>query len=133
MPKSRFHLLSSYFVFAAFSTILDMALLFAFTEFFKIYYLLSVAIAYFAGMIANYSLNKAFTFENKSKKYAKQFGVFAFISLIGLGLNVLLIFLFVQFAGLHYLIAKIIAVFIVFAWSFTGHKKLTFSEKHFKD
>jgi putative flippase GtrA len=71
-------------------------------------------------------LNKIFNFKNKSKKIAQQFGLFAIVALIGLGLNQLIIWLLVEFGNLWYMSAKLISIVIVMLWSFYGHKKLTF-------
>jgi len=115
-----------YVILAGFATLVDLGLLYSLTEFFHIWYFYSAAFSYFVGMITNYSLNKYLNFRNKSKKIIPQFGLFATVALIGLGLNQLILYLLVEFAKLWYMFAKFIAIFIVMGWSFYGHKKLTF-------
>ena len=56
-----------------------------------------------------------------------QFGLFAIVALVGLGINQFLLYSLVEFAKLWYISAKIIAIFIGLLWSFYGHKKLTFN------
>jgi len=77
-------------------------------------------------MITNYGFNKYFTFENRSRRIAQQFGLFIFVALIGLALNQLIIWSLVEFFGIWYILAKIISIFVVMLWSFFGHKKITF-------
>ena len=116
-----------YLFFAGIAALVDLGLLYALTEFFGIYYLLSAGISYCAGMLTNFSLNKFYNFRNKSKKIMHQFAVFLFVALIGLVLNQILLYLFVEYRALWYMLAKIITVAIVAIWSFIGHKKLTFA------
>ena len=100
--------------------------MYSFTEFLGLWYLFSAALAFIAGMITNYSLNKVYTFENKSKAYAKQFGIFAFVAVIGLGLNLIVMYTLVENFSLWYMLARLISAFVVFTWSYFGHKHLTF-------
>ncbi len=115
-----------YVVFAGIATLVDLGLLYLLTEFLDVWYFYSAAIAYLCGMLTNFSLNKYLNFRNKSKKIIPQFGLFAIVALVGLGLNQLILYLLVEFAAIQYMAAKIIAIFIVMFWSFLGHKKLTF-------
>lgn len=121
-----FKLFIGYVLFAGIATLVDLGLLYFLTSFINLHYLVSGAISYICGMITNYSLNKLFNFKNKSKKIAQQFGLFAFIALIGLGLNQLILWLLVEFGNLFYMYAKLISIVLVMLWSFYGHKKLTF-------
>ena len=119
-------LFAKYIVFAGFATLVDLGLLYSLTEFLHIWYFYSAIFSYFVGMVTNYLLNKYLNFMNKSKRIIPQFTLFIIVALIGLGLNQLILYYLVEFAGLWYMTAKIIAIFIVMFWSFYGHKKLTF-------
>ena len=116
-----------YVLFAGFATLVDIGLLYSLTEFFHVWYLYSAAIAYFVGMVINYLLNKYFNFKNRSKQIFMQFGLFAIVALVGLGINQFVLYSLVEFAKLWYISAKIIAIFIGLLWSFYGHRKLTFN------
>lgn len=116
-----------YVIFAGFAALVDLSLLYSLTEFLRVWYFYSAAFSYLVGMIINYSLNKYLNFRNRSKKIIPQFGLFATVALIGLGLNQLIIYILVEFINLWYMFAKFIAIFIVMFWSFYGHKKLTFN------
>jgi len=116
-----------YVIFAGFATLVDLGLLYSLTEFLHIWYFYSAIFSYFIGMITNYLLNKYLNFRNISKQIIPQFGLFAAVALVGLGLNQLILYYLVEFVKLWYMMAKIIAIFIVMFWSFYGHKKLTFN------
>ncbi len=116
-----------YVLFAGFATLVDLTLLYSLTEFFHLWYLHSAVFAYFMGMVTNYLLNKYLNFKNRSKQIVMQFGLFAIVALVGLGINQFLLYSLVEFAKLWYILAKFIAIVIVMFWSFYGHKKLTFN------
>jgi len=125
--KQDVKLFVGYVIFGGFATLVDLGLLYSLTEFFRVWYFYSAAFAYFTGMVTNYSLNKYLNFRNRSKQIIPQFGLFATVALIGLGLNQLILYTLVEFINLWYMFAKFIAIFIVMFWSFYGHKKLTFN------
>lgn len=120
-------LFAFYIVFAGIATVVDFAVLTLLVEKAGVHYLTSAAISYLCGMITNYSLNKIYNFRNKSTRIARQFGLFAFVALIGLALNQIILYLMVDVFGVHYLAGKVVSVAIVMFWSFIGHKKITFS------
>jgi len=120
----------SYVLFAGIATIVDIGLLFLLTEYafqFNYDYLIAAILSYLCGMITNYSLNKYLTFKNTTKRIAPQFGVFAIVALIGLGLNELILWLFTEFTFLTYIYSKILSVGIVMIYSYIAHKKFTFN------
>jgi putative flippase GtrA len=115
-----------YIIFGGIATLVDIGLLYCLTEYVNLWYFYSAFISYMTGMVANYSLNKYYNFKNQSKNILPQFGLFAAVALIGLGLNQVIIYSLVEFVGLWYILAKIISICIVVCWSFYGHKKFTF-------
>ena len=125
--KSKSYILFfKYVFFAGIATLVDFGVLYLLTDIYKVWYFVSAIFSYLCGMITNFTLNKILNFENKSKKIFYQFGLFAFVALIGLGLNQLILFILVEKFKLWYIIGKLISVFIVMFWSFIGHKKITF-------
>ncbi len=115
-----------YVFFAGVATIVDFGILYFLTDVVKIWYFISAIFSYLCGMITNFTLNKVLSFKNKSKKIFFQFGLFAFVALIGLGLNQLILFILVENFKIWYILGKLVSVFIVMFWSFIGHKKITF-------
>ncbi|MDO8528985.1 MAG: GtrA family protein [Nanoarchaeota archaeon] len=124
--NEKLRLFLGYVLFGGIAALVDLGGLYILTEFAGINYLISAVFSYIGGMITNYSLNKVFNFKNKSKKIAKQFGLFTLVALIGLGLNQLILWILVELAGIWYIWAKIISISLIMVWNFFGHKKLTF-------
>jgi putative flippase GtrA len=118
-----------YVVFAGIATVVDLGLLFILTEFAKIWYLFSSIISSIMGMVTNYSLNKYYNFRDRRRDIVRQFGVFASVAIVGIFLNQLILFILVEFAGLWYMFARMIAIVVVMFWSFFGHKKITFRKR----
>jgi putative flippase GtrA len=56
-----------------------------------------------------------------------QFGLFAFVAIIGLAFNQIVLYVMVDVFEVYYLIGKVVSVAIVMFWSFIGHKKITFA------
>lgn len=130
LKNQNVKLFFGYLIFAGFATLVDLGLLYSLTEFLHVWYFYSAAFAYFVGMVTNYSLNKYLNFRNTSKRIILQFGLFVLVALIGLAINQLILYSFVEFVKLWYMLAKIISIFIVMFWSFLGHSRLTFRLLH---
>ena len=91
-------------------------------------YLLATVLAFLVSTTVNWILGRTFTFKNSSyqKKKAKEaFLVFA-ASAVGLGLNLLLMVLFVDVFGMNTnflkTVAKVLATGIVFFWNYLSRK-----------
>jgi putative flippase GtrA len=107
--------------------IVDFSLLFIFTDIFNIYYLISAALAFLIGTIVNYILSIYWVFDKRSlKNKSFEFGIFALIGFIGLGLNELIIWFFTEQIHFHYLVSKIISAWFVLLWNFSARKFLLF-------
>ena len=109
-----------------FSSLLDLGLLYLFTEHFHIWYLCSATASYIVGMLASYLLNKYLNFHDASRKYVRQFSIFAIISLTGLSLNLAILTAAVELFAMNYIPAKIIAIATGFFWNYFGQSKITF-------
>ena len=106
---------------------MDYGFLFLLTEVFGIHYLLSATISFILGLITNYLLSVVWVFNNRklANRWA-EFGVFAIIGVIGLGLNALIMYLCTDKIGIHYMLSKIISTVIVFFWNFFARKIILF-------
>lgn len=82
--------------------------------------------AYGAGIVNNYLWNRHWTFGHVERRSVmRQGGQFAAVSLVGLVINTIVLQLAVR-AGLHYVIAFVIAAGIVYLWNFVLNHQLTF-------
>ena len=97
-------------------------------------YLLATILAFIFSTTTNWFLGRTFTFKEsayKDKKAKEIFLVFL-VSAIGLGFNLLLMYLFVDVFGMNTnllkTIAKILSTGIVFIWNFLSRKLWIYRE-----
>ncbi len=110
-----------------FAFIIDFTSLFLLTDIFGIYYLISAALAFTLGLIANYALSISWVFNKRTMDNAKlEFGLFALIGIVGLALNELFIWFFTDQLLIYYLYSKIISAIIILFWNFFARKIMLF-------
>lgn len=103
---------------------IDYGLLALLTEAFGINYLVSATISFTASVIFNYIASMRYVFTHKEgMSRRREFVIFVVLSVIGLGINNLCMWAGVELIGVHYLIVKIGATFLVMAWNFVTRKK----------
>ena len=99
------------------------------TEFAGMHYLLAATISFILGLITNYLLSITWVFnQHKLNNRWVEFLLFAFIGVVGLGLNDAIMFLCTERCGIHYTLSKIIATAIVFFWNFLARKLILFKQ-----
>ena len=113
------------------STILQLSLLYSFTEYFPIYYVISGVLAYLLSGFYNFYFNKTWTFGEKIhhkivSKYIKFLGlnVVAFLS------NVILLYSFTEYLHVYYVLSQFIAILIVSVLNFSVNKFVIFKKDY---
>lgn len=103
--------------------IIDYGILIFLTEVFHINYLISTTISFIVSVIFNYIMSIFWVFDvDENKNRTTVFSVFIILSVIGLLLNDLFMWIFVDGMSIHYLIAKIIATLLVMIYNFITRK-----------
>lgn len=103
--------------------LIDYSIMIALTEFFGINYLISSGISFVVSVIYNYILSVHWVFDvDKVGDKKKEFIVFILLSVIGLGLNQLLMWVFVSRVHVFYMLAKIFVTAIVMIYNFVTRK-----------
>ena len=97
--------------------VIDYGLLYVLTERFGYSYLISSGIAFTVAVLINYVLCLFYVFKN-SRNGIKQISIFVLTSIIGLLLNQICMWLFVEIFGFYYMLAKIGTTGIVMIWNF---------------
>ena len=105
------------------SLLVDCAVLYSLTEFFSVHYLYSAGISFTVSVIFNYWLCVVYVFKGAKKQTARQATIFIGSSVVGLGLNQLCMWFFVEIVTLHYMIAKLGATVIVTIWNYVMKRK----------
>jgi putative flippase GtrA len=75
---------------------------------------------------SNYILNRIWTFESIDPQIATQYGLFFIISLIGLGINNLIIYVLHGRLKYNFYLSKLFAIVIVTIWNFLMNFLITF-------
>lgn len=103
--------------------IIDYSVLFICTEFFGIYYLISSLISFSVSTVFNYIASIKWVFDvNQKKNQKKNFILFIVFSVIGLGLNQLIMWFGVDTLHIYYMLVKIGATAIVMVFNFITRK-----------
>lgn len=102
---------------------IDYFVLFAATEILGINYLISSGISFSVSVIINYILSTKFVFQTKQDtNKMKEFILFVILSLVGLGINQIIMWFTVEKVSIYYLLGKIVATAIVMVYNFITRK-----------
>ena len=116
-----------YFWAGGLATLADFAVLLLLTEFFGINYLWSNLIAVSVGLVTSYVLCVRWVFlDRRYNRVVLEFPLFVLTCIIGLLLNELLLWVFVEFGGTDYLSAKVIVTGVLFVVNFAVKKVVLF-------
>lgn len=107
--------------------IIDYGIFALLTQVFNVYHLIAQIISFSISLIFNYYASIKFVFDAK-KQGVKEITTFIIFSLIGLGINEILLYIGVDIMHFHELIIKLLATIIVMVFNFITRK--IFIEKH---
>ena len=111
-------------------TFVNLSLLYILTDIYRILYLISEAIAFTVSVIHNYFWNKSFTFEEDIKEKVIGKGIkFSIICILALIVNLLVLFILVEYFGIFYLFAEVGAIGVAFFVNFFGNRFWTFRHR----
>ena len=101
----------------------------ALVQFVHAQYLVGSVIAVSVSTIVGFLLQKYWTFEERShERMRTQFMLYAGLSLCNLGINTLIVYLLVEYADAHYLIAQAVGAGLVACVSYVVYKRYIFAE-----
>lgn len=112
----------------AIATLVDVSLLYVFTEFIGIWYLTSATLSFIIGTLIHYAISSFWVFESRHKTL-KQYLIFVLVQTVGLAINLLVIFILVEYFNWWYIFGKLIAVVIGVMWNYFANLKITFKNK----
>jgi len=112
------------------NTLVNLAVLYILTDIFGIYYLISAIFAFLIAVTNSFILNKLWTFkESISYKTSSRYIKFVLISVIALVINLIILYILVEYYAIWYIYAQIIGVCSNLIINFFGNKLWTF-KKH---
>jgi len=107
----------------------NMGLLYALTEIAGLYYLVSAAIAIELSIVNNFIWNDVWTFKSagdlRFERKVQRFASFQAVSVGGLAINMVVLYLLADIAGVYYLVANLAGILIAFAWNYGVNRHYT--------
>ena len=109
--------------------VIDYGVMIFLTEVFGVPYLISTPISFVVSVIFNYFASMRFVFKRKDDmSRRREFIIFIVLSVCGLGINDLLMWLMVDSLYIDYRLSKIVVTVVVAVWNFVTRK--IFLEAH---
>lgn len=115
------------FVIVGFSgLIVDFSITFLLKEKLKIHRYISNSAGFTVAASSNYLFNRLWTFQSNNPRVLQEFGTFFVISLIGLIINNLFLYLFEKKSKFYF--AKFLAIMVTSLWNFSANYYLNFTQ-----
>lgn len=92
-------------------------------------YLLGSVAAFCVALVVGFVLQKYWTFENRTPERARtQFALYALLAICNLAINTLIVYLLVEYAGTHYLVAQTVGAGSVALVSYFVYRSYIFAD-----
>ena len=108
-------------------TIIDFGLTWICKEKLKIHKFVANAIGFVVAATSNYFLNRIWTWASHDPQVGVEYVKFFGVSLVGLGLNTLILYLLHEKLKLNFWISKVFATGVVMVWNFLANHYFTFA------
>ena len=104
----------------------DFGVTYLFKEIIKINKYISNAIGFICAATSNYILNRIWTFQSENTDVATEYGKFMLVSVIGLGINSLTLYILTDKLKWNFYLSKIFAIGMATLWNFFANLLFTF-------
>ena len=105
------------------SFLIDFFLLYFFSDFCGIYYLISAILSFIISLLFNYLISTRWVFnQNNIDNFVVEFNLFLLIGIVGLIFTEIILYLCTDILGIYYLLSKIISAAIVLFWNFLARR-----------
>ncbi len=105
----------------------DFGFTYVFKEWLKVPKYFANALGFSIAATTNYFLNRIWTFQSNDPEILVEFSQFFAISLIGLAINTLVLWILVSKYKKHFYLSKLFAIGVVTIWNFLANYFITFS------
>lgn len=106
------------------ATLIDFGVLALLKEAFGVDPVLAAGVSFVVSLLFNYWASMRYVFTRRDDmSRSRELVVFTVLSLVGLALNELIMWLGVAFAGVHYLLVKVGATAFVMVWNFWSRRR----------
>lgn len=108
----------------------NLVLFYIFLNWFNIWYLVASIASFILSVVVGFYMQKYLTFKDADKSETlRQAGIFFLVSMINLGINVLLMLLFVEVFKIDKILSKVFTLAILACWNYFVYEKFVFNKK----
>ena len=111
-----------YFIVGGLATIVEWAAFYVLNSLFAVHYAFATTLAFILSTATNWLFGRLILFRDSKQNTAKELVKIYMVSIIGLLMNIAIMFVAIEKLGIQDMIAKIIATGIVFIWNFLIRK-----------
>ena len=119
----------NYLIFGGLTTLVSFIVYFVCRKLFHIAYMVSKTIAWIISVLFAYITNRKFVFENKSKDIFVEVYQFYKYRILSLGIELLLMYVFVEIFGINDVVAYVPVTFIVIVLNYFFSKLFVFKKE----
>ena len=110
--------------------LIDFGVTFLLKEKLKVQKYLANAAGFCIAATTNYLLNRWWTFQSHNPQVEREFTLFFLISLVGLGINTLILWILVSKFHVRFYTGKFFAIVVTTGWNFFANLLITFAGTH---
>jgi len=105
--------------------VIDFSITFLLKEKLKVHRYIASSAGFTVAATSNYFLNRIWTFQSNDPRVLLEYSTFIIISVIGLGINNLFLYLFEKKLSFYW--AKLFAIGVTMIWNFLANNYITFT------
>ena len=122
---------AKYYTVGAIGVLVNLGLLYYLTEFIGLWYFLSYVIAISVSITSNFVFNKFWTFRDSidAQRTIVMYIKFVGVSLLGMGIQLGSVYVFVESLSIYYMLAAVISIGIAGGINFIINRRWTFGVK----
>lgn len=126
MNRKTFSDFFLYLIVGGIATIVEWIIFYILNSLFYLHYIPSTIIAYIISTFSNWAAGRLLVFKRSEKGFvAEIFSIYA-ASIIGLLLNLAIMWVIIDFVNANSMIAKIVATILVFLWNYIVRKTIIY-------
>lgn len=126
MNRKTFSDFFLYLIVDGIATIVEWIIFYILNSLFYLHYIPSTIIAYIISTFSNWAAGRLLVFKRSEKGFvAEIFSIYA-ASIIGLLLNLAIMWVIIDFVNANSMIAKIVATILVFLWNYIVRKTIIY-------
>jgi len=128
MNKKQIRDFLLYVIVGGIATVVEWVFYYVFYKELAWNYMIATVIAYIISTFANWAAGRLILFKNTEQSLLKEIASIYAVSVIGLLMNMAIMWIAVDFIGINKMISKILATGIVFFWNFIIRKIAIYKE-----